>query len=96
MILLKNKINLYKSPNCSKCSAAKFIIQRILINKGLSYDEVVEEKDVERDSEAMAELLMHDTINTPLIIIGDYILKDEDATKEQSIKEAIEKWLREW
>jgi len=95
VIILKNKIKLYKSPNCIKCSIAKFIIQRILINKGLSYNEFVEEKDVEKNSEAMAELLMHDTLNTPLIIIGNYILKNEDATKEQLIKEAIENWLRE-
>lgn len=94
-MILKKKIKLYKSPNCAKCSAAKFIIQRILINKGLSYDEVVEEKNVEKDRDAMAELLMHDTINTPLILIGNHVLKNEDATKEQLIKEAIEDWLRE-
>lgn len=94
-MILKNKIKLYKSPNCVKCSTAKFIIQRILINKGLSYDEIVEEKDVEKDRDAMAELLMHDTVNTPLIIIGNHVLKNEDATKEQLIKEAIESWSRE-
>lgn len=91
---MKDKIKLYKSPNCSKCSAAKFIIQRILMSKGLSYSELVEERDVKEDSEAMAELLMYDTINTPLIVIGDQVLKDEEATKEQLIKEAIENWLR--
>lgn len=95
VMALKDKIRLYKSPNCAKCAAAKFIVQRILINKGLHYDEVVEEKDVEKDRDAMAELLMHDTINTPLIIIGKAVLKDEDATKEQFIREAVENWLRE-
>lgn len=64
------------------------------MNKGLSYDDFVEEKDVKKDRDAMADLLMYDTMNTPLIIIGNYILKDENALKEQLIKEAIEEWLK--
>ncbi|MCS7097795.1 MAG: hypothetical protein NZ922_02315 [Candidatus Methanomethyliaceae archaeon] len=91
---MRNKIKLYKSSDCLKCSAAKFIIQRILISKGFSYNDFVEEKDVKMDRDAMADLLMYDTINIPLIIIGNRILKDEDVTKEQLIKEAIEEWLK--
>ncbi|MCC6013718.1 MAG: hypothetical protein LM593_05060 [Candidatus Verstraetearchaeota archaeon] len=87
------KIILYKSPSCEKCAIAKFLLQRILTNKGLSYDEIVEEKDVKKDRDAMAELLMYGALNTPLIIIGDKILKDDDALKENILKEAIEKNL---
>jgi glutaredoxin len=79
---MMKKIILYKSPSCEKCSIAKFILQRILTNKGLSYDEIVEEKDVKKDRNAMAELLMYGALNTPLIIIGDKIFKDDDALKE--------------
>jgi glutaredoxin len=90
---MMKKIILYKSPSCEKCSIAKFILQRILTNKGLSYDEIVEEKDVKKDRNAMAELLMYGALNTPLIIIGDKIFKDDNALKENLLKEAIEKIL---
>jgi hypothetical protein len=41
----------------------------------------------------MAELLMYGALNTPLIIIGDKIFKDDNALKENLLKEAIEKIL---
>jgi hypothetical protein len=89
----KAKIRLYKSLSCTRCPIAKFILQRVLSSKGLSYSELVEEKDVDKDRDAMAELLMYNAINTPLVLIGEKILREEEALKEKLVREAIEEWL---
>ncbi|MCX8182748.1 MAG: hypothetical protein N3D12_06490 [Candidatus Methanomethyliaceae archaeon] len=93
--LKKMKIRLYKSSSCTRCLIAKFILQRALSSKGLSYNELVEEKDVDKDRDAMADLLMHNTINTPLLLIGARVLCEEEALKENLVKEAIDAWLSE-
>ncbi|MDH5811340.1 MAG: hypothetical protein QXO54_01175 [Candidatus Methanomethylicaceae archaeon] len=90
-----SKIRLYKSSSCTRCPIAKFILQRALSSKGLSYSELVEEKDVDKDRDAMADLLMYNAINTPLLLIGDKVLREEEALKEKLVREAIEDWLSE-
>ncbi|MGB9622849.1 MAG: glutaredoxin family protein [Candidatus Methanomethylicaceae archaeon] len=87
------KIKLYKSSSCTRCPIARFILQKVLSSKGLSYSDLVEEKDVDKDSDAMADLFMYNCINTPLLLIGDRVLKEEDALNEKLVREAIEAWL---
>lgn len=91
--LKMQKIRLYKSSSCTRCPIAKFILQRVLSSKGLSYSELVDERDVDNDREAMAELLMHNSVNTPLLLIGDIVLREEEALKEKLVKDAVEVWL---
>ena len=86
------KILLYKSSSCTRCPIAKFILNRVLSTKGLSYSETVEERDAEKDSNAMAELLMLDSVNTPVLVAGDVVLREEEALKERLVREAVEKW----
>lgn len=87
------KIRLYKSPSCTRCPIAKFILNRVLITMGLDYDSLVEERDTEKDSEAMAELLMLDCDKTPVIKLGDVLIKEEEALKEKIVREGIERWI---
>jgi hypothetical protein len=86
------KILLYKAESCTRCPIAKFILNRVLSTKGLSYSETVEERDTERDSDAMAELLMLDSVNTPVLVAGNVVLREEEALKERLVREAVEKW----
>jgi glutaredoxin len=86
------KILLYKAASCTRCPIAKFILNRVLSTRGLSYSEIVEEKDTEKDSDAMAELLMLDSVNTPVLVAGDVVLREEEALKEKLVREAVEKW----
>lgn len=87
------KILLYKSSSCERCPIAKFILSRVLSTRGLSYSDLVEERDTEKDSNAMAELLMLDSVNTPVLVAGDVVLKEEDALKEKLVREAVDKWV---
>ncbi len=87
------KILLYKSGSCTRCPIAKFILSRVLTTKGLSYQEVVIEKDTEKDSEAMAELIMLDSMQTPVLKAGEIVVREEDALKESVVRDAVEKWM---
>jgi hypothetical protein len=86
------KILLYKAASCTRCPIAKFILDRVLSAKGLNYSESVEERDTEKNSDAMAELLMLDSVNTPVLVAGDIVLREEEALKERLVREAVEKW----
>ncbi|XRH74955.1 MAG: hypothetical protein ACO0C9_05445 [Candidatus Methanosuratincola verstraetei] len=87
------KIKLYKSPSCTRCPIAKFILSRVLVTMGLEYEDLVEEKDTEKDSEAMAELLMLDCDKTPVIKLGDVLIKEEETLVERIVREGIENWI---
>jgi len=87
------KIQFYKSASCTRCPIAKFILVRVLTTKGLDYSELVEEKETEKDSDAMAELLMLDSIHTPVLKMGEIIIKEEEALKEKVVREGIERWI---
>ncbi|MGQ9760218.1 MAG: glutaredoxin family protein [Candidatus Methanomethylicaceae archaeon] len=91
--MITQKIKFYKSSSCTRCPIAKFILQRVLASKGLSYKSIVEERNVDNDRDAMADLLMYNAINTPLLVIGETVLKEEDALKERLVKEAINGWI---
>jgi glutaredoxin len=86
------KLILYKSATCTRCPIAKFILQRVLTAKGLEYADCVVERETDKDSEAMAELLMFDTINTPVLVAGETVLREEEALNEKQVREAVEKW----
>lgn len=86
------KLVLYKSETCTRCPIAKFILQRVLTARGLEYSDCVVEKETDKDGEAMAELLMLDTVNTPVLVAGGIILREEEALNEKRVREAIEKW----
>ncbi|MEM4657560.1 MAG: hypothetical protein QXX77_03955 [Candidatus Methanosuratincola sp.] len=60
---------------------------------GLDYESLVVERDTEKDSEAMAELLMLDCDKTPVIKLGDVLIKEEEALKEKIVREGIERWI---
>ena len=87
------KIQFYKSSTCTRCPIAKFILIRVLTTKGLDYFDIVEEKDTDKDSDAMAELFMLDTIHTPVLVMGYIVIKEEDALKEKVVRDGIERWI---
>ncbi len=87
------KILLYKSESCTRCPIAKFILSRVLTSKGLSYPDVVVERDTEKDAEAMAELLMLDAMQTPVLKAGSIVVREEDALKEGIVRNAVERWM---
>ncbi|MBC7121065.1 MAG: hypothetical protein H5T33_05790 [Candidatus Methanosuratus sp.] len=87
------KIKLYKSPSCTRCPIAKFILNRVLVTMGLDYASLVEERDTENDSEAMAELLMLNCNNTPVIKLGNVLIKEKEALVERIVRNGIESWI---
>jgi glutaredoxin len=87
------KILLYKSKSCTRCPIAKFILSRVLTSKGLSYHDVVVERDTESDPEAMAALLMLDAMQTPVLKAGKSVVREEDALKEGIVRDAVEDWM---
>ena len=87
------KIKLYKSPSCTRCPIAKFILNRVLVTMGLDYEDLVMEMDTEKDSEAMAELLMLDCDKTPVIKLGGALIKEEGALVERKVREVVENWV---
>lgn len=89
----KKKIQFYKSASCTRCPIAKFILTRVLTSKGLDYAELVEEKDTEKDSDAMAELLLLDSIHTPVLKMGEIVIREEEALKEKVVREGLERWI---
>ena len=86
------KLILYKSATCTRCPIAKFILQRVLTARGLEYADCVVERETDKDGEAMAELLMLDTVNTPVLVAGETILREEEALNEKRVREVVEKW----
>jgi hypothetical protein len=88
------KMLLYKSSTCTRCPIATFILQRVLSSLDLEYGDCVTEKVTDNDADAMAELLMLDAVNTPVLVAGEVVLKEEDALKEKLVREAVEKWVK--
>jgi len=89
-----SKLLLYKSSTCTRCPIAKFILQRVLASMGLEYEGCVTEKETDKDADAMAELLMLDAVNTPVLVAGETVLREEEALKEKLVREAVEKWAK--
>ena len=89
-----SKMLLYKSSTCTRCPIATFILQRVLSTMDLEYDECVTEKHTDSEADAMAELLMLDAVNTPVLVAGETVLKEEEALKEKLVREAVEKWSK--
>jgi len=87
-----DKILLYKKNDCSTCEAAKFVISRCLSIRNLEYSECVEEKFVDKSSDANAEMMMLDSLTTPVVVIGKIILKEKDAANQSLVSDAIDKW----
>lgn len=83
---------LYKSATCTRCPIATFILQRVLASRGLEYADCVVERETDKDGEAMAELLMLDAVNTPVLVAGEIVLREEEALNEKLVREAVEKW----
>lgn len=83
---------LYKSATCTRCPIATFILQRVLAARDLEYADCVVERETDKDGEAMAELLMLDAVNTPVLVAGDVVLREEEALNEKLVREAVEKW----
>jgi hypothetical protein len=88
------KMLLYKSSTCTRCPIAKFIIQRVLASMDLEYEECVTEKETDKDADAMAELLMLDAVNTPVLVAGETVLREEEVLKEKLVREVVEKWVK--
>ena len=87
-----DKIILYKKTNCSTCDAAKFVIARCLSLKNIDYSSVVEEKFVDTSIDANVEMMMLDSLSTPVAVIGETVLKEKDAANQSLVSIAIEKW----
>ncbi|RLE48460.1 MAG: hypothetical protein DRJ31_07220 [Candidatus Methanomethylicota archaeon] len=83
------KVELFKTPTCVKCPITKKLLAKILSEKGLSYEDYVVERDVTQDSDAMAELLMLNALTTPVVRFGDIVLYEEDAVKEDKLREVL-------
>lgn len=80
------KVTLFKTPTCTKCQVVRSVLTKILREGGLRYEDYVIEKDVTEDSEAMAELLMLNTLSTPVVKYEDLVLRDNDAIEEGKLK----------
>jgi glutaredoxin len=84
-------IEVFTKPNCPRCPVAKSLLKKALAARGLKYEEVVKERNVEEDPEAMTDLLMLGSASTPTLKIGDRVLIGEEATQEKAVEEAIDR-----
>ena len=85
------KVELFKTPTCVKCPLTVELLKKILSEAGLRYEEVVVERDVTADSDAMAELLLLNALSTPVVRCGSEVLYEEDATSEEKLRELLRK-----
>ncbi|RLE94515.1 MAG: hypothetical protein DRN04_02955 [Thermoprotei archaeon] len=87
------KIEFFKSKTCVVCPKVRELLKKILAEKGLRYEEVVIERDISEDPEALTDLLMLNALSVPVVKIKDTILYEQDAVKEDKLREAVEKFL---
>jgi len=83
------KIELFKSPTCVRCLGASALLRKVLAEKGVKYEDAVLERDIVKDSGAMADLLMLDLMSTPVIKYGERVLKDAETTDETRVRELL-------
>jgi hypothetical protein len=87
----QDKIILYKKTTCEKCKIASFVLVRTLESMGISYDNKVSERFVDTDTDAMVDLLMLNSLDPPVLVIGETVLQGDETTNTKSIKEALVK-----
>jgi hypothetical protein len=87
----RDKITLYKKTTCEKCKIASFVLGRTLESMGISYDSQVSERFVDTDTAAMVDLLMLNSLDPPVMVIGETVLRGDEATNTKLIKEALAK-----
>ena len=87
------KIEFFKSKTCVICPKVKKLLKKILAENGLRYEEIVIERDISEDPEALTDLLMLNALSVPVVKIKDIVLYEQDAVKEERLREAIKKFL---
>jgi len=90
---MKLKIEFFKSKTCVNCPKVKALLKKILAEKGIRYEEVVIERDIKEDPDALTDLLMLDALSVPVVKIGDRVLYENDALKEEKLREAVDEFL---
>ncbi|MGA2574024.1 MAG: hypothetical protein ABSF36_07520 [Candidatus Methanomethylicaceae archaeon] len=85
----QDKITLFKTTTCEKCKIASFILGRTLESMGIPYDSQVKERFVDTDTNAMVDMMMLNSIDAPVLVIGETVLRVDEATNAKLIKEAL-------
>ena len=82
---------LYKTPICPRCPRVKQLLEMILKEHDYEYSEVVEELNVEDDTEARTDLLMEGFLSTPVVRVGEIFLGPDKCTNEEILRTNIGK-----
>jgi len=56
---------------------------------GIPYDSQVKERFVDTDTNAMVDMMMLNSIDAPVLVIGETVLRVDEATNAKLIKEAL-------
>lgn len=83
------EIEFFTKKDCPRCPLAKNVLKKVLKERGLKFEEVVKERDVEKDADAFVELLMLGSASTPTLKVGSTVLVGNDAIDEEKIKGAL-------
>ncbi|MFX0185480.1 MAG: glutaredoxin domain-containing protein [Candidatus Hodarchaeota archaeon] len=91
MSSLQGKIVLYKTSICPRCPRAIQLLEKILKEYDYEYSEVVEELNVEEDTDARTDLLMEGFLSTPVVRVGEILLGPDKCTNEEVLRTNIGK-----
>lgn len=82
---------LYKTSICPRCPRAIQLLEKILKEYDYEYSEVVEELNVEEDTDARTDLLMEGFLSTPVVRVGEILLGPDKCTNEEVLRTNIGK-----
>ncbi|MDI9643788.1 MAG: glutaredoxin domain-containing protein [Candidatus Verstraetearchaeota archaeon] len=83
------KLELFTSDTCVNCRMLKKNLKEVLKEIGEDYGGVVLERNIDNDSDALADLLMLNLDSVPVIRIGNRVYEWDSVKERESLKRAL-------
>ena len=81
------RIEFFTSPTCVRCPRVKQMLEQLLGERGLDFNQVVKIRNTGDDPDAMTDMMMLNSYSTPTVKINDKVLIG-DITEAQ-LREAL-------
>lgn len=85
------KIIVYTSSGCRRCPVTLRMLRELLLERNVSYEKVVIERNVSVDRDAKADLMMLNILSTPAVQSEDMVLLPDEATDRSRLRQLIER-----